>query len=104
MKKSLPLKISTGCATVTGRLPDENGGSLETFGDRLRHLRQTLEMPQSEIANACGVTCQAVTSWEQGRNGATIHNLLIVQRKTACDLHWLITGERLGRRLKPRGM
>lgn len=47
---------------------------------------------QSAIAEACGVTNQAITGWT--KNGR-IHkkHLPIISRECGVDLNWLITGE-----------
>jgi transcriptional regulator with XRE-family HTH domain len=44
---------------------------METMGDRIRYLRGTKGMSQSDLAERCGVTKAAVSAWELG-NAANI--------------------------------
>lgn len=45
------------------------------FGDRVRQYRQAAGWSQLELAQKVGVTEGAVSSWEQGRTGATAANV-----------------------------
>ena len=41
---------------------------MENFGRRLAYLRHRSRLTQRKIAEACCVTVQAVSKWEQGRS------------------------------------
>lgn len=60
---------------MTTATHDLRGGMFPEFGpgDRLRLLRRkTLNIGQAELARAIGVTTQALSAWEAGRNQAGI--------------------------------
>lgn len=40
--------------------------NMETFGRRIATLRQRSALTQSDIAQVCNVTVQAVSKWERG--------------------------------------
>ena len=42
--------------------------NMESFGRRLAALRQCAGMTQSDVAEVCNVTVQAVSKWECGRS------------------------------------
>lgn len=39
---------------------------METLGERIRQLRKIHKLTQQQVADACGVTYQAVSQWELG--------------------------------------
>ena len=41
---------------------------IKDFGNRLAALRKNANLTQNDIARAVGVTIQAVSKWENGRN------------------------------------
>ena len=41
---------------------------IKEFGFRLAKLRRNVSLTQGEVAKAVGVTIQAVSNWETGRN------------------------------------
>lgn len=63
-------------------------------GQRLAWARKRAKLSQTELGDACGVTFQAVASWEKGRN-KTIKSeyLLGLAKALNVDLVWLLSGE-----------
>lgn len=59
---------------------------MTTLGQRIKTIREELNLSQKELAKKLGATVSAVSNWECGRN---IPNLIMLQRldKLACGYH-----------------
>lgn len=63
------------------------------FGTRLRKIRETHEMSQSDFGKLFARSKQCISSWESGRAEMHAGQLLLLSRVFPCDLHWLLTGQ-----------
>lgn len=61
--------------------------------DRIRALRKTLKMNQTDFGKAVGVTLSSVTKWETGENVVSDAVLLLMCQKFGVSEEWLRTGE-----------
>lgn len=50
--------------------------NIEYFGDKLKSLRKSKKMTQSDLAKRIGVSKWAVTSYEQGRTSPSVEVLI----------------------------
>ncbi len=65
----------------------------DQFGDRIRRCRKRAGLSQRRLAEATGVSVNAVQSYEKGTmpNGA---NLVELSKALSCSIDWLLTGNR----------
>ena len=61
--------------------------------DRVRALRKTLKMNQTDFGKAVGVTLSSVTKWETGENVVSDAVLLLMCQKFGVSEEWLRTGD-----------
>ncbi|EAM2865520.1 helix-turn-helix domain-containing protein [Salmonella enterica] len=59
----------------------------------MRYARKYSDLKQSHIANALGVTIQAVSLWENDSTVPTCDKIIPLANVLKCDLMWLLTGE-----------
>ena len=76
----------------SGEQRAENSAIRQSLGEKLRRHRQNCQMTQEFVAEAVGVSRQAVSKWENGTSDPSTTNLL-----TLCKLYG-ITPEELLRR------
>ncbi len=70
----------------------------EKIGEFIKKLRQENLLTQKELADKLGVTYQAVSKWENGKN---IPDLLLLKKMCAefhCDINELLNGEKKKRK------
>lgn len=65
---------------------------LEQIGARLKAARDRAGLGQKDIATVCGVSVQAVSQWESGKNEAPYSCIKQIARRTGTDLAWVLTG------------
>ncbi|MFA7439022.1 helix-turn-helix domain-containing protein [Castellaniella sp.] len=64
---------------------------MNTFGERLRYARELRGLSQKQLADACGLSQSAISSYERGSRKST-QKLLVIARKLEVDLYWLDGG------------
>ena len=70
----------------------EHQTMLETIGDRIKKAIDASEFSRTSIAEACGVSKQAITGWIK-KNSINKTNLLKVSRLTKTNYEWLLSGK-----------
>jgi transcriptional regulator with XRE-family HTH domain len=65
---------------------------LRELGNRLREQRARRGLKQSDIANALGVSAQAVSKWERGENAPDISLLVELGRLLGVSVEWVLGG------------
>ena len=75
---------------------------MKTPGDRIRHIREELELSQEAFGRHMGVSKAAVSQWENGDiKNLRPANLFALQNFTGYSAEWIATGAGAAR-LKPR--
>ena len=62
------------------------------IGQRIRLARKYSDLKQSHIANALGVTIQAVSLWENDSTVPTCDKIIPLANVLKCDPMWLLSG------------
>lgn len=65
---------------------------LRELGNRLKEQRARRGLTQSDIANALGVSAQAVSKWERGENAPDISLLVELGRLLGVSVEWILGG------------
>ena len=68
--------------------------------DRIRALRKTFGLTQSEFGDKIGVKGNTITNYENGNRSISDAVILSICREFGCDETWLRTGE--GEMFRPR--
>lgn len=68
--------------------------------DRIRALRKTFGLTQSEFGDKIGVKGNTITNYESGNRSISDAVILSICREYGCDETWLRTGE--GEMFRPR--
>ena len=63
-----------------------------SVGDRIANLRKERNISQGNLANAVGVTRQAVSKWENGLSLPDSGNLILLAEVLCTDVEYLTTG------------
>lgn len=66
----------------------------EKIGEFIKKLRQEKKLTQKELADKLGVTYQAVSKWENGKNIPDILILKKISSEFGCDMNELLNGEK----------
>lgn len=66
----------------------------ERIGKFIKHLRQEKQLTQKELAHKLGVTYQAVSKWENGKNIPDLFILKKIGEEFDCNLNELLNGEK----------
>ena len=66
---------------------------LMTLGQRIRAARNRLKLSQETVAEALGITKQAVSGWERGRETPEVPKLVPLARKLKVPVDWLLDGD-----------
>lgn len=53
---------------------------METFGEKLRYLRQDNNLVQTELANNLDVKQSIISLWEQGKCEPTLSKLILIAK------------------------
>lgn len=62
-------------------------------GERIRKARESAQLTQQELADACGIRSRnAVSQWETGQTTPSFPNYRAIAKKTGFSLLWLIEG------------
>ena len=64
-----------------------------TIGKRIKVLRMKLGMTQEQLANAVGVTYQAVSKWENELSASDIQSLGIIPETLGVTIDELLNGK-----------
>lgn len=75
---------------------------METFGARLRALREALGLSQSELAARCGLNIDSVQNWEQGRTEPRLSALIQLAQGLGVSLDQLAGIRPAKRRGRPK--
>ncbi|RHL07076.1 XRE family transcriptional regulator [Agathobacter rectalis] len=70
---------------------------LEVFiliGDNIKFYRKKNQLTQDDIAEACNVTRQAVSKWENGESLPTVDNLYALSRLLHTSVDDILIGEK----------
>ncbi len=70
-----------------------NNEELKQIGERLRGLRDVLDIPLAEIAQLCGITEQQYSKMESGEGDLSVANLQKIARRYGISLDVLMFGE-----------
>ena len=66
---------------------------MKTSGDRIRHIREELELSQEAFGRHMGVSKAAVSQWENGdTKNLRPANLFAIQNFTSYSAEWIATG------------
>lgn len=77
---------------------------METMGERIKRLRESRGLSQTELGKRLGVTHAAVSHWERGKIGSIrLQTFLALCELFYTDPHYLIYGEARRRPLEPAG-
>lgn len=65
-----------------------------TLAERIRTAREAAKLTQRQVADACGLSTQAVSAWERGESKTiTGPHLFQLADTLKVDARWLATGE-----------
>ena len=64
-----------------------------TLGQRIRAARKRENLSQEVVATALGVTKQAVSGWERGKETPEVPKLIPLARKLKIPVEWLLDGQ-----------
>ena len=67
----------------------------ERFGARVRWMRHSAQLKQSELAEQIGVTKAAIAAYEEGRSEPNIKNVIALSRALGVRVGWLLGEETL---------
>lgn len=65
---------------------------LMTLGQRIKAARKLRKLSQEVVAEALGVTKQAVSGWERGRETPEVPRLMPIARRLKVPVEWLLDG------------
>ncbi len=63
------------------------------IGERLKMMRNALQLKQTEMAKAMELNPSAISQMESGRTKPSLETLAEIAKRYQVDLHWLITGQ-----------
>ena len=66
---------------------------LHQIGERLRGLRDALDIPAQEVADLCGISLEQYEKMERGESELSVANLQKIAREYKVDLDVLLFGE-----------
>lgn len=64
------------------------------IGDNIKFYRKKNQLTQDDIAEACNVTRQAVSKWENGESLPTVDNLYALSRVLHTSVDDILIGEK----------
>ena len=64
------------------------------IGDNIKFYRKKNQLTQDDIAEACNVTRQAVSKWENGESLPTVDNLYALSRLLHASVDDILIGEK----------
>lgn len=64
------------------------------IGDNIKFYRKKNQLTQDDIAEACNVTRQAVSKWENGESLPTVDNLYALSRLLHTSVDDILIGEK----------
>ena len=67
--------------------------AIKQIGERLKGLRDVLDIPAEEIANLCGITLEQYEKMENGENELSVANLQKIAKEYNVSLDVLLFGE-----------
>jgi repressor LexA len=59
-----------------------------SLGKNIAARRTQLEFTQEDLAEACGVSSQAVSQWERGENDPEVDKIPLIAKKLQMPLSW----------------
>jgi len=68
-------------------------GVKHAIGQRLKKLREELNLSQGKMANLLGVSQSALSKWESGKREIPIGVLIKLKQKFNVNLNWLLSGQ-----------
>lgn len=60
---------------------------------KVKNLRNSLNLNQSDFAEKVGVKLQTISDWERGRTEPDINQLISISQTCSVTLDWLLTGK-----------
>ena len=63
------------------------------LGERIRLMRHTAQLKQSELAERVGVTKAAIAAYEEGRSEPNLRNAIALSRALGIRVGWLLGEE-----------
>ena len=66
--------------------------AMSSIADRIREARAKRGWSQNDLAKACGVTKNAVSMWEGGKNNVASDNLVRISYALKVEHEWLVHG------------
>ncbi|MFZ4219174.1 helix-turn-helix domain-containing protein [Enterobacter ludwigii] len=85
---TLPVELPTSLRGETAA--QQTAASTLTIGERIRVMRKLLGLTQGQVADAVGVTTQAVSLWESNSAVFGCDKLLPLASALNCDPLWLL--------------
>ena len=67
--------------------------SIKQIGERLRGLRDVLNIPAEEVAELCGITIEHYLKIEAGEADPSVYRLSKISKRYGIDLDVLLFGE-----------
>lgn len=67
--------------------------AMSNLGERLKSSREALNLSQTTVGKACGVSRAAVSQWENGVTVPTRENMEAAADVLRVDFYWLLTGK-----------
>ena len=67
--------------------------AIKQIGERLKGLRDVLDIEAQEVADLCGITLQAYLDMENGESDLSVGNLQKIAKHYGVDLDVLLFGE-----------
>ena len=67
--------------------------SIRTIGQRLKGLREVLNIPAEEIAELCGISLEHYLKMEDGTADPSVYRLAKISKRYGIDLDVLLFGE-----------
>lgn len=62
--------------------------------ERIKQARKAQGLSQKALADAVGVSVQAVSQWESGKSGVSVESMHLLARALSCDISWLMLGRK----------
>ena len=64
------------------------------LNERIKQARKAQGLSQKALAEAVGVSVQAVSQWEGGESGVSVESMHLLAKALSCDISWLMFGKK----------
>jgi transcriptional regulator with XRE-family HTH domain len=65
----------------------------ETFGEKIKNLREELGLTKTKFAKLFGVTVMCVAKWETGESDPASRALRVIRGKLQANIHYFLVAE-----------